>query len=174
MRGSSIWLAVALAGCQPNTGRPVFNPLPESAGIEVRLSPRDATRHLADALRARSVPVSKVLPRDGYLESGWFDAKTGKPRKNPMGTGTVRVRAWADPARPGSSQLAVETAYRPLADPSLPQRELEREVPANHPVAVKVDSILQELVKRFGGPPPPQIPAPTQAPAAGNESPNDQ
>jgi hypothetical protein len=70
------------------------------------------------------------------------------------------VRAWADPARPGSSQVAVETAYRPLTDPSLPQRELERQVPRTHPVAVKVDSILQRLVKRFGGPPPP-------APASG-------
>ena len=62
------------------------------------------------------------------------------------------------PIPPGreARQLAVETAYRPLADPSLPPRELDRQVPAKHPVAVKVDSVLQQLVKRFGGPPPPQ------------------
>jgi hypothetical protein len=157
-----LWLgAVVGAACQPNTGRPVFSPLPDAAGTEIRLSPAEATRQLAAALRADSIPVREVLIRDAYLETGWFDAKTGRPRGNPMGQGIVRLRAWADPARPGSVQLAVETAYRPLADPSLPQRELERQVPPNHPVAVKVDSILQQMVKRFGGPPPPS-PPPTQ------------
>jgi hypothetical protein len=155
-----LWLGVLIgAACQPNTGRPVFGPVPDAAGTEIRLSPAEATRQLAAALRADSIPVRKVLIRDAYLETGWFDAKTGRLRANPMGESAVRVRAWADPARPGSAQLAVETVYRPLADPSLPQRELERQVPAKHPVAVKVDSILQQMVKRFGGPPPP---APTQ------------
>jgi hypothetical protein len=164
--------AVVAIGCQPNTGRPVFTPLPDAAGTEVRLSPTEATRELAAALRAHSVPVRKVLLRDAYLESGWFDAKTGRPRTNPMGQNIVRVRAWADPARPGSSQIAVETAYRPLADPSLPARELERQVPANHPVAVKVDSILQGLIKRFGGPPPP--PSPAQSPSPAPAEPDEQ
>jgi hypothetical protein len=76
------------------------------------------------------------------------------------------VRAWADPARPGSSQLTVETLYRPLVDPSLPERELEREVAPDHPVAVKVVAILQQLVQRYGGAPAPQ----TEAPAARDES----
>jgi len=168
----SLWLALVLGtACQPNTGRPVFSPLPDAAGTEVRLPPAEATRQLAAALRADSVPVSKVLVRDAYLETGWFDAKTGRARSSSLGTGVVRVRAWADPARPGSSQLAVETAYRLLADPSLPPRELDRQVPAKHPVAVKVDSVLQQLVKRFGGPPPPQ--AETPAPAVARQAPPD-
>jgi hypothetical protein len=169
----TLLLAAAVAfGCQPNTGRPVFSPLPEAAGTEVRLTPSQATRELAAALRADSVPVRKVLLRDAYLESGWFDARTGRIRSNPLGKNVVRVRAWADPARPGSSQIAVETAYRAFSDPSLPPRELERQVPANHPVAVKVDSILQGLVKRFGGPPPPapaQSPGPPPSQAAPDE-----
>jgi hypothetical protein len=165
VRASFLWLGAVLgAACQPSTGRPVFSPVPESAQTEIRLSPAEATRQLAAALRADSIPVRKVLVRDAYLETGWFDAKTGRPRGNPLGQSTVRVRAWADPARPGSAQLAVETVYRPLADPSLPQRELERQVPARHPVAVKVDSILQQMVKRFGGPP---APTPAPAPAQG-------
>jgi len=126
---SSLWTVLALAGCQPNTGRPVFSPLPESAGTEIRLSPREATRQLAEALRAESVPVQKVLLRDAYLETGWFDVKTGHRRSTPMGPNIVQVRAWADPARPGSALLSVETTYRPLADPSLPERELDRQVP---------------------------------------------
>ena len=154
-----------VAGCQPNTSRPVFGPLPDAAGTEIRLSPREATRQLADALRADSLPVRKVLLRDAYLETGWFDAKTGRLRAQSLGPDVVQVRAWADPARPGSTVLSVETAYRPLADPSLPQRELERQVAPKHPVAVKVDSVLQRLVRRFGGPPPPPVPAQNPAPA---------
>jgi hypothetical protein len=171
---SLLWLGVGVSlACQPNTGRPVFGPLPESAATEIRLTPREATRQLADALRADSVPVRKLLLRDAYLETGWFDEKTGRLRSNPMARGAVRVRAWADPARPGSSVLSVETVYRPLADPSLPERELERQVPAKNPVAVKVDSVLQGMVKRFGGPPlPAPAPAPASAPAA--EAPDDQ
>jgi hypothetical protein len=117
-----------------------------------------ATRRLAEALKADSIPVRKVKLRDGYIETPWFDAGSGRVtgQRGPTGPGVVRIRAWADPARPGSSQLSVETLYRPRADPSLPSRELERQVSRNHPVAKKVEAELEALVKRFGGPPSPQ------------------
>jgi hypothetical protein len=62
--------------------------------------------------------------------------------------------------------LTVETLYRPLADPSLPERELERQVPLVHPTAVKVVRVLEALLKRHGGPPPPAAEpvAPARAP----------
>jgi hypothetical protein len=162
------WLVLA---CQPNTSRPSFAPLPEAAGTEVRLSVRDATRHLAEDLKASAIPIRKVIIRDGYLESGWFSARTGRPTSaRPLGTGTIRVRAWADPARPGSSLLSVETSYRPAADPSLPERELDRQVPGDHPVARKVTEVLKKLVERYGGPPLPQ----SQPPATPAEAPDDQ
>ena len=63
--------------------------------------------------------------------------------------------------------MTVETVYRPLADPSLPERELDRQVPRDHPVAVKVRTALQEMVKKYGGPPAPE-PA-TSARQAGDE-----
>jgi hypothetical protein len=156
----------AMLSCQPNTTRPPFPPVPEAAGTEIRLVVPEATRHLAEALRADSIPVGKVQPRDGYLETAWFDAATRRPAKGrrPIGTSIVRVRAWADPARPGSSQLTVETVYRPLADPSLPERELEREVARDHPTAVKVEAALRQLVERYGGPPPPQAEQPATPP----------
>lgn len=160
------WLLLGLSvACQPNTSRPGFIPLPEAAGTEVRLSAREATRHLAEAFRAGSLPVRRVMLRDGYLETSWFDSRTGRPAgaRRAIGPRYVRVRAWADPARPGSSQVAVETSYRPLVDPSLPERELERQVPRNHPVAVKVEDVLRKMVERYGGPPAP--PAQPAAPA---------
>lgn len=154
-----------VAACQPNTARPPFTPLPEAAVTEVRLSVRDATRRLAEALRADSLPVRKVALRDGYIETPWFNATTRRPARGrrPLGPNVVRIRAWADPARPGSSHLTVETLYRPLTDPSLPERELEREVARNHPVAMRVEAALRQLVQRFGGPPAPQAEAPADA-----------
>ena len=168
MRASLFLIAVGFGGgaCQPNTTRPSFAPLPEAAGTEIRLSVPEATRHLAEALKADSIPPRKVQLRDGYIETGWFEAGSGRVvrGRRAVGPRIVRVRAWADPARPGSSQLTVETLYRPLLDPSLPDRELEREVAQGHPVALKVEAALRALVKRFGGAPGPQVEAKPTAP----------
>jgi hypothetical protein len=150
-------LGLALSGvlaCQPATTRPSFTPLPEAEVVEVRLLPQEATKRLAEALAAQSVPAGRVDLRDGYIEGKWFDSSTGQPSAHrPIGTRIVRVRAWADPGRPGFTLLSAETVFRPLADPSLPPRELEHEVPKDHPVAVKIRTTLQEMVKRYGGPP---------------------
>jgi hypothetical protein len=143
-----------LLACQPATTRPTFLPLPEAETVEIRISPLEATRRLAEVMQADSIPPARIELRDGFIESHWFDSSTGKAtRRRPIGTSVVRVRAWADPGRPGFALLTVETVYRPLADPSLPERELEREVPKEHPVAGKVHSALEDMLKRYGGPP---------------------
>lgn len=172
MRSSILRVGLGLlaASCQPNTARPPFAPLPEAAGTEVRLSVPEATRRLAEVLRADSIPLRRVALRDGYIETAWFDAATRRPiRRRPIGPGVVRVRAWADPARPGSSHLTVETLYRPLVDPSLPERELEREVAPSHPVALRVEAALRQLVERYGGAPAPPAQAPPAAPRASSD-----
>jgi hypothetical protein len=164
-----VWVTIGAAACQPNTTRPSFPPLPEARGREVRLPVPMATRRLAEALKADSIPTDKVRLRDGYIETPWFEARSGRPtgQRRAIGPGVVRIRAWADPARPGSSQLTVETLYRPRVDPSLPYRELEHQVSVDHPVAKKVDGALQRLVERFGGPPLPQAQPPQVQPPAG-------
>jgi len=158
---------VGALACQPATTRPSFTPLPEAAGSELRLRVREATRRLAEALRADTIPIRRIELRDGYLESPWFDARNGRATtRRPSGPGVVRVRAWVDPARPGSSQLTVETLYRPLMDPSLPARELERQVARDHRTARKVEGVLGRLVQRYGTPPPPpQAKQPPEQPA---------
>ena len=161
-----VCLALGAAACQPGTSRPAIAPLPEALGSELRLSVPEATRRFAEALKADSIPTRKVRLRDGYIETGWFQARTGRPsrQRRPVGPGVVQVRAWADPARPGSTQLTVETLYRPLADPSLPDRELERQVPADHPVARKVAAVLVRMVERYGTPPPAEVESQPTAP----------
>ena len=163
------WAVVGLAGmaaCQPATTRPPFPPVPQSATTEVRLPPGEAARLLAEALRADSIPATRVSLRDTWAETAWFDPATGQRAKHrPIGPNVVRVRAWADPTHPGNSKLFVETVYRPVADPSLPERDLDRQVPRNHPVAIKVRAALQALVKRYGGPPPPSTVQPGARPS---------
>jgi hypothetical protein len=158
-------LAIGL-GCRPVTTRPPFPPVPEAASTEIRLPPAEAARLLGEAFRAESIPATRVELRDTWLETGWFVAATGEPVRHhrPAGLDNVRVRAWADFTHPGFCKVAVETVYRPVADPSLPPRELDRQVPRDHPVAIKVRATLQDLVKRYGGPP-----QPAQTPAAGPE-----
>jgi hypothetical protein len=154
MRLGKVLLLAALGGCRPDTTRPSFLPLPEAASTEIHLSPREATQQLADRMKADSLPPSRVTVRDGYIETRWLDSATGHPtRKRPLGTGVVKIHAWSDPGRPGYAVLTVETLYRPMADPSLPERELDRQVPRDHAVAKKVVGVLEGLLKRYGGPP---------------------
>ena len=146
-----------LAACKPDTTRPAVTPYPEAVGVEIRLRPQEATRRLAEALQADSLPPAQVRLRDGYLETKWLDSATGRPTgRRPLGTDVVRLRGWADPGRPGFTVLTVETVYRPLADPSLPER---------------VEQILQAMLKRYGGPPAPEAtqPAGEARPAPADE-----
>lgn len=145
-------LAVA-AGvvCKPRTERPYFPPVTGAVQAEIQLPTKSATSALADVLKSDSLPVTKVEPRDGYIETAWFDAETRKAtgRRRVLGSDVVRVRAWIDPTRQGYSRLTVETVYRPVADPSLAPRELDREVPQSHPVAKQMSEIITELVKLY-------------------------
>lgn len=170
IKGSFGMALAAAAACQPNTTRPAFGPQPEAAATEIRLPVREATRQLALALRSDSIPAAVVRERDGYIETVWFDASSGQPtRRRPIGAEIVRVRAWADPARAGNSLLTVETLYRPLADPSLPERELDRQVARDHPIALKVEGALRLLLERYGGPPPPEVQQPADVPSEAGE-----
>jgi hypothetical protein len=148
-----------MAACFPSTTRPTFLPEPSAAVTEVELGVPEATRALALALHDDSIPVRRTEAKDGWLESEWFDARTGQPTKaRQLGPDVVKVRAWINPARPSyrtdnHSILIVETVYRPLADPSRADRELERQVPATHPMTSRMLQVELRLAKMYGGAP---------------------
>ena len=82
------------------------------------------------------------------METPWLNAETLRPTDaRPIGTDVVRIRGWVNPGKEGFSIIIVEAAYRPIADPSLPERELERPLPKDHPVQVKLDSMLARIPK---------------------------
>ncbi len=151
---------LALVACKATTSRPSFVPFPEAGHGEIGFGNPDrvatitqATQVLAEALRADSIPVARVHVSDGYLETGWFDAASLTPTgRRPLGPEVVKVRGWVDPAKPGFSDLEVETVYVPYADPSRPERDLEAPVAADHPVATRVAGVIKALVEKFGEP----------------------
>ncbi len=148
--GHSAILLVLLA-CHTTTPRPYFAPVTGAQTAEIELRVPAATKLIADLLTADSMPVSRIETRDGFLETAWFDTATGKPtRKRRLGAGVVQVRAWIDPTRPGHSQFTIETVIRPLADPSVSDRELDQQAPPGHPTAKRVRAICDTLVKQYG------------------------
>jgi len=150
MKRRAVLAGIALlAACSPATRRPAFAPMPEARRGELELDVPAATDSLAKVLIAAGIPVSRVAPRDGYLETPWFDTATGRPASGrPLGPGRVRVRAWVTPSRYRYSELTVETVFRPFADPSAAPRDLEESVAYAHPVRQRVRTALASLGAR--------------------------
>jgi hypothetical protein len=151
-----------IAACQPYTTRPSFGPLPAAEEAVVDLDVSKATTLLAEALTADSIPVSRIEPQDGYLETPWFNASTGTPStERPLGDSLVRVRGWVNAYGKERGSIRAETAVRPLANPSLPSRELDQQAPPDNPAAVRVARVLAHLARRYPvpGATPPVAPA---------------
>lgn len=167
---AALSLGASLMACAPGSRRPAVAPFPDAPTVEVRGSRADAIQALADTLRGRGFPLRRLEARDAYLETPWIDtagyaAATGRP----IGEGVVRLRGWADPGRWHHSIVTIEVAWRPAADPARPERDLERPVPATHPVAVRAREMLAAMApKPRVRPPEPRDSAPADStPAAG-------
>jgi hypothetical protein len=145
-------ITLVFAACFPSTSRPPFMPVPSAPVFEVELSIPEATRSLAVALAADSIPVRRTEPKDGWLETDWFDATTLKPTsRRRLGQNVVKLRAFIDPSRPKYSNITIETVYRLLADPSRPERELDQQLPPTSPVLGRVVLLATKMVRDFGG-----------------------
>jgi hypothetical protein len=152
-------LIAASLACRPTTARPFFPPVTGAAQAELGIEQKSATEALADVLRSDSLPVTRVVPQDGYIETEWFDARTKRVwHGRRLGQDVVQIRAWVDPTRTGFSKLTVETVYRPLADASLSPRDLDRQVPEENPVGKRVTEIVTELAKLYSPEPRPTRP----------------
>jgi hypothetical protein len=138
-----------IAGCQASTTRPGFLPHPDASVAEVHLTVPEATRLLAEVLRADSVPIARVEERDGFVESEWFAFPGFQAvRGRQLGPATDKIRAWVDPGRPGpppTSIITVEVIYRLYVDPARDPREAERHVGESHTVRQRVLAVLEKL-----------------------------
>ncbi len=62
----------------------------------------------------------------------------------------VRVRAWVNPAKQFWSELSVEATFRPMADPSRAERELDQPLPEDHPLQKRLGGVIQKLIVQYG------------------------
>lgn len=159
MRSALIPLALTIVvACKATTTRPYFPPVTGAPQTEIELGVRQATEALADVLKGDSLPVRRVEPRDGFVETAWFDARDKRASHGRrIGPDVVQVRAWVDPSRPGFSRVVIETVFRPLADPSRSARDLDRQVPPDHPIGKRMTEIVTELARLYS--PEPAQPA---------------
>jgi hypothetical protein len=150
---SPFTLLVLLLSCRATTSRPSYLPLPTAAVAEVELEIPEATRVLAEALARDSITLSVVREADGFIDSGWLAANTlERTAARPLGQDVVRVRAWVNPAKQFWSELVVEVTYRPMADPSRPERELDVPLPDDHPLQRRVAGVIRRLIELHGDP----------------------
>lgn len=144
-------LLTVLLSCRATTSRPSYLPLPAAAIGEIEMEIPDATRALAEALAVDSIALRTIKERDGFIDSGWLDSRTlEQTSARPLGTDVVRVRAWVNPAKQFWSELVIEATYRPMADPSRPERELDTALPDDHPLQRRVGGVLRKLIERYG------------------------
>ncbi len=152
-RVTGYWLLVTVLACRATTARPSFTPFPAAPSAEVELDIPAATRALAEALANDSIALAAVKETDGFIDSGWLDAATLEhTSRRPVGESVVRVRAWVNPSREFWSELVVEAAFRPLVDPSRPDRELEVPLPSDHPLQRRIAGTLRKLIEKYGDP----------------------
>ena len=153
---SAFRICLLLAACTPATTRPDFFPFPEAPILILDARPERVTRELATLVPAESLRIERMNARDGYLETSWYDAKTGRSfagaRDLPNPAAAVKIRCWADPYVPGQTRLTVEAVYRPRFDPSLPERDLEVIAPKDHPGRAIAGRLAEKLKQRVGVP----------------------
>jgi hypothetical protein len=138
-------LLLTAVACARN-GQPGFPPMPEARQGQIELDPQEATKKLAEAMTAAGLPVDEVATREGFVSTAWYDTTTKRQVSGrALGADDVRIRAWVMPWKYGWSEITMEAVYRPLADPSLPERELERSVRYDHPARVAIREIMQRM-----------------------------
>lgn len=152
-------MLMVTTSCKPGTVRPAFPPVTGAPKVEVELKMAQATEVLGEILKGDTLPVTRVDTRDGLIETAWFHTRDKKATgSRPVGEDIVRVRAWVDASRTGFSYITLETVYHPLADPSLTSRQLDRQVPASHPIGKRMNQIVTELARLYNTNPP-ELPA---------------
>ncbi|UCD24365.1 MAG: hypothetical protein JSW51_00145 [Gemmatimonadota bacterium] len=140
-------LALVTSACGAGGARPRFDPFPQAISDTMPLLPDSAIIQIGALLAAEGIEIQHLRPREGYVESKWFDIAAGRTvGASSLDTeSVVRFRFWSDPATPGNSVVTGEAVRRRVIDPSQPERETEQPVPADHPAAELLQRMLAAL-----------------------------
>ena len=143
----AVWTSAA---CGAGGIRPRYAPFTGALIDTVPVPPDDAIRELQALVHAESLPIRQSSEREGYLETGWFNAETGR-----WGGGAsldteaiIRIRFWSDQLREGSSIVVGEAVRRRVIDPSVAARKTQVPVPDGHTGVLILRRLLDSLRAR--------------------------
>lgn len=153
---SAIRIAVLLAACTPVTTRPDFRPDPRALVVILNARPERVTTGIDSLVPAESLEVRRSNVRDGYVETAWYDTRARRTRHHDREVSdlgaTVKIRFWADPWVPGQTRLTVEPVYRPRADPSRTERDVELILSKDDEGYKIAQRLMDKLKEKFGVP----------------------
>jgi hypothetical protein len=143
-----------LLACSPVTTRPAFFPFPQAPAVVIDASPARVVPEASGWLVGQGLKIEWSSPEDGYVETAWYNLRTRAATFGEADPGdlldTVKIRCWMDPNVPGKSQLTVEAVYRPVLDPSRPERDLEVIVPQGTDGDRLTRQLIDAMKQRFG------------------------
>lgn len=150
-------VVAAAAACATGGNRPRYGALPEAVIVaQIIRAPTLVIGDVEAAVRRAGLTVARYAPAEGFLETRWFDITTRAVTRSPYShlNQIVRLRFFADPDQ-GKTRLVAEAVQMIAWDPSLPERDLERMVPATHPARLFLDSLIAPFRPDTarGGPP---------------------
>ena len=143
-----------LLACTPITTRPPFLPSPQALATVLDVQPPEVVPEAVGWLTNQGLRVEWSSPRDGYIETAWYNLRTHASTPGETDPGdllnTIKIRCWADPNAPGKSQLTVEVVYRPVLDPSRQERDLEVVVPTGSEGYRIAEQLGEAMKQKFG------------------------
>ena len=141
--------------CGAVNERPYLTPLPNSIVDTVHSLPSALITEIETLVTREGMVVQLSSPREGYLETKWYDTEAGRAggerTRDPHSV--VRLRFFVSSIGEELTELAAEAVMRHTLDPSLPQRENERMVPVDHPGELLLKRVLAAVEERFGAEP---------------------
>jgi hypothetical protein len=141
--------------CGAVNERPYLTPLPNAIVDTLHVLPSALITEIEALVTSEGLVVLRSSPREGYLETKWYDTEAGRAggerTRDPHSI--VRLRFFASSIGEELTEVAAEAVMRHTLDPSLPERENERMVPMDHPGALLLNRVLAALDERFGAEP---------------------
>ncbi len=146
------FLLAVVAACGAVNDRPYLDPLPNAVVDTLHALPGVLIPEIEGMVMAEGLTVRLSTAREGYLETDWYDTETRRSgaRRTRDPHRVVRLRFFANRIGEDLTELVTEAVIRRTLDPSLPERENERMVPAGHAGREILERILTALAERFG------------------------
>ena len=142
----------ACAACGAVNERPYLNPLPNAVVDTVHSLAAALITEIETLVIAEGMEIQRSSPREGYLETKWYDTEAGRTgggrTRDPHSV--VRLRFFASPIGEELTELTAEAVMRHTLDPSLPERENERMVSRDHPGDALLNRVLTAVEEHFG------------------------